>query len=423
MGSKGGANLIPLISNLDDLKAAMEGASVASNDAVASIQKANDEIDKMTMTLKTWGAGVVSYLVEGVQNAGERVGTILSGGVGKTIKELDADIERLDAKARLASKGVEDPKTKGNTLRESLNKTLGMVGIPMESFTPKKTLDYEKQVADEVAAMKAEAAAKEKAAAEKVANDKQAAIDKVKQAELAAFNEQVANTDSLITLTNEYNANLEGISATTNDANGYLKDQSLILNDNLSYTESIAGSTDKQTQYLEDQTRQLEIVKGLYDQIDTKENEAQKKFREKEEEKKQEKVKRESEKAQQEAQQAYDSSLTGQAFNQIDTAKKEYKVTQGGSLREKMNESMGRGDFNTAEIYANKIARNEAAYEKKQVSSMVKNRGMTQSQAEAAVSSEKTKNDPMGTLVKYTDEINTSVKEIAKNLPQKALTA
>jgi len=423
MGSKGGANLIPLISNLDELTAAMEGASIASNDAVASIQKANDEIDKMTMTLKTWGAEVVSYLVEGVQNAGERVGNILGGGVGKTIKELDADVDRLNAKARLTAKGVEEPKGGGNTLRESLDKTLGMVGIPMGSISPKETLDYEKQIADEIAAMKAETAAKEKESAEKVAADKQAAIEKVKKAELDAFNEQVSNTTSLITLTNEYNANLEGISATTNDANGYLKDQSLILGENLSLTESVAGSTDKQTQYLEDQTRQLEIVKGLYDDIDTKENEAQKKFREKEEEKKQEKNKREAEKAQQEAQQAYDSSLTGQAFNQIDAAKKEYKVTQGGLLREKMNQSMGRGDFNTAEIYANKIARNEAAYEKKQVSSMIKNRGMTQSQAEAAVSSEKTKNDPLGSLVKSTDEINTSVKEIAKNLPQKALKA
>ena len=42
MGSKGGANLIPLISNVDELRATMEGASVATNESVASIQKAND---------------------------------------------------------------------------------------------------------------------------------------------------------------------------------------------------------------------------------------------------------------------------------------------------------------------------------------------------------------------------------------------
>ena len=55
MGSKGGANLIPLISNVDELRATMAGASVATNESVASIQKANDDIDEMTQTLKVWG--------------------------------------------------------------------------------------------------------------------------------------------------------------------------------------------------------------------------------------------------------------------------------------------------------------------------------------------------------------------------------
>ena len=113
MGSKGGANLIPLISNVDELRATMAGASVATNESVASIQKANDAIDEMTQTLKVWGAEVIGYLVDGVQGAGERVGNILSGGVGKTIAELDADIEEMNAKARLANKGVVEPKTEG----------------------------------------------------------------------------------------------------------------------------------------------------------------------------------------------------------------------------------------------------------------------------------------------------------------------
>jgi hypothetical protein len=421
MGSKGGANLIPLISNLDDLKAAMEEASIASNDTVASIQKANDEIDKMTMTLKTWGAGLVSFLVDTVQSAGERVGNILSGGVGKTIKELDADVERLNAKARLASKGVAEPKAGGISIPAAGAGAFPMFGSSLKPQKSTETLDYEKQVVDEIAAMKEEAAAREKAAADKIAADKQAAIETVKQAELDAFNKQVANTASLITLTNEYNANLEGISATTNDANGYLKDQSLILNENLSLTESIAGKTDDNTQYLGDQTKQLEIVKGLYEDISKVENEGQKKYRENKEKKDKNDLEQKQKKDMQEAQQAYDSSLTGQAYNQIDTAKKEYKVTQGGVLRDRMNKSMERGDFNTAEIYAGKIAKNEADYEKRQVSSMVKNRGMTQTEAQAAVSSEKSKNDPMGTLVKQTTEINAAVQKIAEKLPQKAL--
>ena len=475
MGSKGGANLIPLISNLDELTAAMEGASIASNDTVASIQKANDEIDKMTMTLKTWGAGLVSFLVDTVQSAGERVGNILAGGVGKTIKELDADVERLNAKARLASKGVAEPKAGGISIPAAGAGAFPMFGSSLKPQKSTETLDYEKQVADEIAAMKEEAAAREKAAADKIASDKIAAIEKVRLAELNVSKDapqvqavlkvlgtdsvedakgklleldslngesvivklkaegiesianaqnilnQVLQNSNLITLTNEYSANLEGISATTNDANVYLSDQSLILNENLSLTESIAGKTDDNTQYLEDQTKQLEIVKGLYEDISTAENEGQKKHREKQEEKAKNDLEQKQKKATQEAQQAYDSSLTGQAYNQIGTAKKEYKVTQGGVLRDRMNKSMERGDFNTAEIYAGKIAKNEADYEKRQVSSMVKNRGMTQTEAQAAVSSEKSKNDPMGTLVKQTTEINASVKTIAEKLPQKAL--
>ena len=195
----------------------------------------------------------------------------------------------------------------------------------------------------------------------------------------------------------------------------------MILNDNLSYTESIAGKTDDNTQYLEDQTKQLEIVKGLYEDISTAENEGQKKHREKQEEKAKNDLEQKQKKATQEAQQAYDSSLGGQAYKQIDTAKKEYKSTQGGYLRKQMNKSLERGDFVGAEIYARNIARNEAAYEKKQVSSMVKNRGMTQGEAQAAVDSQKSQNDPMGTLVKQTTEINTAVQKIAEKLPQKAL--
>jgi hypothetical protein len=463
MGSKGGANLIPLISNVDELRATMEGASVATNESVASIQKANDEIDAMTQTLKVWGAELIGYLVDGVQGAGERVGNILAGGVGKTIEELDADVERLTAKARLAKKGVnapsEDKSIKGtgmggeatgatdllNTMVSSVagpisdivtgttnfrDKQNADAAIATQNIDPNAAADYEKQVADEIAAMKEEAAAKEKAAAEKAANDKIAAIEAVKTAELNAFNDQVANTTSLMTMTSEYNANLEGISATAGETNSFLQEQSAILESNLDLTDALSTSTEDQNEYLGDQAKQLEIVKGLYEDINTEENEAQKKYREKAEEKAkedtkkaQEKAQKESEDAAQKAQQEYDSSLTGQAYNRIDQAKKEFKVTAGGRISENMNKALSEGRFGAAENYANQIARRESAYENKQVSRMVKDKGMTQSEAEASVRSKKDQNDPMGTLVKYTEEIKNSVSNIEDALPQKALTA
>jgi adenylosuccinate lyase len=88
-----------------------------------------------------------------------------------------------------------------------------------------------------------------------------------------------------------------------------------------------------------------------------------------------------------------------------------------------MNKAISEGRFGAAEIYANQIARRESAYEEKQVSRMVKDKGMTRSEAEDSVRSTKQQNDPMGTLVKYTEEIKKSVSNIDKNLPQKALTA
>lgn len=463
MGSKGGANLIPLISNIDELRATMEGASIATNESVASIQKANDAIDEMTQTLKVWGAEVIGYLVDGVQSTGERVGNILAGGVGKTIKELDADIDRLTAKARLAEKGVkapsEDKSTKGTGMggeatgaQDLLNTMVASIAGPIndivtgttnfrdkqnadaaiaaQNIDPNAAADYEKQVADEIAAMKEEAAEKEKAAAEKTANDKIAAIEAVKTAELNAFNDQVANTTSLMTMTSEYNANLEGISATAGETNSFLQEQTSILEENLNLTDALSTSTDDQNEYLGDQAKQLEIVKGLYEDINTEENEAQKKYREKAEEKAkddqekaQKKVEKESEDASQKAQQEYDSSMAGQAYNRIDAAKKEFKVTSGGRLSENMNKAISEGRFGAAETYANQIARRESAYEEKQVSRMVKDKGMTRSEAEDSVRSTKQQKDPMGTLVKYTEEIKKSVDNIDKNLPQKALTA
>jgi hypothetical protein len=430
MGSKGGANLIPLISNIDELTTTMNGAAVASNDTVAKIQEVNDTIDKSTMQLKVWAAELLGYFVQ----VSERIGDRLGGGVGRTVKEMDAEIEKMNAKSRLAAKGISEPAAAPAPAKPSMFEWRPTGGIrTAEDVAPKpsqETLDYEKQVAAEIAAMKEEAAANEKATAEQVAKDKQAAIDKVKEAELAAFNEQVANTTSLMTMTSEYNANLEGISATTNETNSFLQEQSSILSENLDLTGSLSASTEDQNGYLGDQAKQLEIVKGLYEDINTEENEAQKKYREKAEEKAkddkekaQKKTEKDAEDAAQKAQQEYDSSMTGQAYNRIDAAKKEFKVTAGGRISENMNKAISEGRFGAAEQYANQIASREAAYEDKQISRMVKDKGMTRSEAEDSVRSTKQQNDPMGTLVKYTEEIKNSVSNIEDALPQKALTA
>jgi hypothetical protein len=47
MGSRAGANLIPLISNLEALKAEMQGVSVASDDVVRKIEAANDRLTRL----------------------------------------------------------------------------------------------------------------------------------------------------------------------------------------------------------------------------------------------------------------------------------------------------------------------------------------------------------------------------------------
>jgi hypothetical protein len=128
MGSRAGANLIPLISNLEALKAEMQGVSVASDDVVRKIEAANDRLTRFGNDGKVAAAGVL----QGFINLSERLGSLmadlgdvaklsaaiplaLTGNVmplwhllqtGKTIKEMEEVEARANAINQLTREGA-----------------------------------------------------------------------------------------------------------------------------------------------------------------------------------------------------------------------------------------------------------------------------------------------------------------------------
>jgi hypothetical protein len=72
------ADLIPLISNLDELKASMADASVVSDEAVKRIAKANDELDKMAFKMQAniFAPAIIGALdlIERLEDVNERAG-------------------------------------------------------------------------------------------------------------------------------------------------------------------------------------------------------------------------------------------------------------------------------------------------------------------------------------------------------------
>jgi hypothetical protein len=128
MGSRAGANLIPLISNLEALKAEMQGVSVASDDVVRKIEAANDRMTRFGNDAKVAAAGVL----QGFINLSERLGSLmadlgdvaklsaaiplaLTGNVmplwhllqtGKTIKEMEEVEARANAINQLTREGA-----------------------------------------------------------------------------------------------------------------------------------------------------------------------------------------------------------------------------------------------------------------------------------------------------------------------------
>ena len=93
-------NLAPLLKMDEDALVSMfNEAGVASNETVASIEKINDAMTQ----LKSTGTGVMSWLIDSWTEVSARAADYLSGGGGRSGKEIDAEQERKNAIAILKS--------------------------------------------------------------------------------------------------------------------------------------------------------------------------------------------------------------------------------------------------------------------------------------------------------------------------------
>ena len=128
MGSRAGANLIPLISNLEALKAEMQGVSVASDDVIRKIEAANDRLTRAGNTPKVFFAQILGAGLDSAEKLGTsltepetRLKSIISlfGGpaqalrglyeslqTGKTIKEMEEIEARANAINQLTREGA-----------------------------------------------------------------------------------------------------------------------------------------------------------------------------------------------------------------------------------------------------------------------------------------------------------------------------
>lgn len=102
LGTRAGANLIPLISNVQALKDEMGGVSVATDDVVRKIEAANDRITRVFNDVKVGFASLVGFITD----TSERFGSLLGGAGFKTIAELEEIEARASAIAQLTNEGV-----------------------------------------------------------------------------------------------------------------------------------------------------------------------------------------------------------------------------------------------------------------------------------------------------------------------------
>jgi len=105
MGTKGGANLIPLISNADELAKAMAGVKVASNETVASIEAAGDQLEAYKNQLMVLAADGIGAYVKAVERATAATHALATGqnekGLGQTVVDLTSNFVNLAPKIGL----------------------------------------------------------------------------------------------------------------------------------------------------------------------------------------------------------------------------------------------------------------------------------------------------------------------------------
>ena len=158
LGTKGGANLIPLISKVDELRSNMQAAAVATDETVRRLAEADDTLQKLGNNLKIYTGTFISF----IQQQFERVGGMLAGQGAKTIKEMEQLELEANARARLAARGIEvgDPRPSLTRLESE-----GLAGEQklQEAMRARQLLEAE------IAAMKAEEDAKEKKRKDEIA--------------------------------------------------------------------------------------------------------------------------------------------------------------------------------------------------------------------------------------------------------------
>jgi hypothetical protein len=172
MGSRAGANLIPLISNLEALKAEMQGVSVASDDVVRKIEAANDRLTRLSNNMKVGFASVIGFITD----TSERLGNALAGGAGHTIKELEEVEARYAAIAQLSNEGSRDFVTALAT--QDMAKQAAMIAERTEQILA-KTRDIGQQMS-----------------ISKETIDSSLGLEKEKTAELAKQAEQLAKQEA-----------------------------------------------------------------------------------------------------------------------------------------------------------------------------------------------------------------------------------
>lgn len=179
LGTRAGANLIPLISNVQALKDEMAGVAVASDDMVRKIEEANDRFTR----LGNEGKVAVAGLIEGIVSISERLGNVISeqdkllkllaalplaltGNVnplwevlqtGKTIKELEEIEARANAINQLTREGafgmdaVRNAEMISERTKQILEQTRGTAQqIQIAEDSTDRVLDIEKEKTSEL---------------------------------------------------------------------------------------------------------------------------------------------------------------------------------------------------------------------------------------------------------------------------------